>query len=256
MKVSLIGAGRAADFVVQRLTTQGLPVHEIYNRNANSRALRLAEISGAKFISRLEEMDTAVDAVLFAIHDDAIAQVAEKLSFSEETLRISMSGSFRTSELEDGYRWSVFWPVYSLQMGLQYSSSIPIVHSSCPDESLKTKSHILAAKISDQLYVLEEGQRMYAHLSAVVANNFVNFLNKEVFSLLREKDISPLLIQPIMKETLQNSLVWKYDADLTGPAVRNDQATINLHEHLLSETPELLQVYRSMNEAIQIQSKK
>ncbi len=255
MKVSIIGAGKAAWFLAERLRKSGSSLYQVYNRTAD-RGQRLADEYNAEYVENIQNIDLQADALFFAVNDSLLNDLAEDLDFSEDTILVSLSGSRDIASLPYAEQWSVMWPIYSLLPEASDKDDIPLVFTPPVSVSLVEKAHILADALSEKQYILSQKKRLMAHLCAVFANNFVNFLNKEMFTIMKHTQLDNEMMQDIMQSTLKYSLSEKENAALTGPAARKDQDTIEHHIASLDYDPVLQKLYQDITQSIIEKSKK
>ena len=109
----------------------------------------------------------------------------------------------------------------------------------------------LAKKISSSVHFINDDQRKKIHLSAVIINNFVNHLILAAEDLLVHEDIDPLILQPLLKETIRKQKVQgAFDAQ-TGPARRMDTKTMEDHLDLLKQHKTYKAIYTTISKSIQ-----
>jgi len=97
----------------------------------------------------------------------------------------------------------------------------------------------------------------WLHLTGVIVNNFTNHLLALSHQVSKEKGFSFELLRPLINETVKKAFEIDPIAAQTGPAVRFDQNTINLHIHRLKEySPELADIYKALTLSIQSLAKK
>jgi len=92
--------------------------------------------------------------------------------------------------------------------------------------------------------------RKKLHLAAVFTNNFSNFMMTAGESVAREAGIDPVLLRPLMEETVRKALRTGPEAAQTGPAVRHDTGTVKSHIELLSFSPQYQKLYRLVSRMI------
>lgn len=117
------------------------------------------------------------------------------------------------------------------------------------DETLLTLEG-LAHTISDQVVEAGDEQRMKLHLAAVFCNNFVNHLYALAASFCQREGIDFRLLLPLIRETATRLEDLSPEDSQTGPAMRNDRATIEKHLHLLDQHPDLKKVYEMLSQSI------
>ncbi len=249
MKISIIGAGKAAWFLTDRLRQSGISIYQVYNRTID-RGQHFADHFQAEYIEDFRALDLDIDVLFFAISESQIAPLADQMNISTDTLNISLSGSLEINTLPLSKCWAVFWPIYSLVHGAEMKSDIPLVLNLPKEEGLIERAQILANAISNNQYLLDEKKRMVAHLAAVFANNFVNFLNKEMFTIMKEHEVDTAMILDIMESTLDQSIVKQNRTEITGPAARRDQNTMDQHMKILQNDPIIQKLYKNISQSI------
>lgn len=151
---------------------------------------------------------------------------------------------------------AVCWPMQT------FSAKVPPVWKDVPVfiESSNTALQDYLAK----LYVnagsvpqdSTQEQRQYAHLAAVIANNFSNAMFMFASRVLSSKGLNPDLLRPIIKQTIDKLQYVDIENAQTGPAFRNDTVTRDIQIELLKKTPELQQLYEQISTIIPVLFKK
>jgi hypothetical protein len=88
------------------------------------------------------------------------------------------------------------------------------------------------------------------HLSAVFACNFSNHFLRIAKELLQKEGLPFGLLKQLTQETINKSFELGPDKSQTGPAVREDYATMGDHEALLSDQHEWKELYLQISEDI------
>jgi predicted short-subunit dehydrogenase-like oxidoreductase (DUF2520 family) len=101
------------------------------------------------------------------------------------------------------------------------------------------------------IYYANSEQRLRIHLAAVVANNFVNHLFTLSEKLVNESGVSFDILKPMIDAHIEGIHNLSPAHLQTGPAVRNDQTTINQHLELLHSQPEIMKLYQLLTDSIQ-----
>ena len=92
-------------------------------------------------------------------------------------------------------------------------------------------------------------KRKYIHLTAVFACNFVNHLYARAKEISDSQGIPFDYFLPLIDETTQKVRELEPKLAQTGPAIRNDEKVLKLHESLLTDE-EKLKIYKTLNESI------
>ena len=249
--IVLVGSGRVAQHLGNRLIAKGLPVAQVLSRNRDH-ARALGESLHVAWSDRWSDALPDADWVLVAVRDDAIGAVAAQLAqYVSGALVTHTSGATPGSVLAPFFRrYGVFYPLQSFSAERTPDwSGIPF----CVDASMERDIEFLetcAAKIGHRVYRTSDAQRAQLHVAAVFANNFANHCFAIAEKILREKGLPFELLHPLMEETLAKALQNSPEEMQTGPAIRGDVETIKRHLDLLNLHPEWQELYRKMSDSI------
>ena len=244
MKTVIIGSGNVAHHLAKAFTLKNIEVVQLFGRNEE----QLKEISAALEIPYSTEKLEVADFYLIAVSDSAVAEVSKMISF-ENVLVAHTSGSLPIDVLEGNYRKASFYPLqtFSKLKELDYSK-IPFFVEAENEFDLHALKN-LAAAISENVMESSYEKRKYIHLTAVFACNFVNHLYARAKEIADSQQIPFQYFLPLIDETTEKiHTVNPRDAQ-TGPAVRDDERVLKLHEELI-KSEEQLKIYKLMNESI------
>ena len=244
MKIAILGSGNVAYHLAKMFKEKNIPISQIFGRNEKD----LQEIS-EQFEIPFSTTELA-DAELYfiAVNDDAVAAISKNIK-NQNSLVAHTSGSLPKEILEGNYRKASFYPLqtFSKSKMLQYSEIPFFVEAENEADSQILEN--LALKISEKVMKSDYEKRKYIHLTAVFACNFVNHLFARAKEISDSQQIPFHYFLPLIKET--TSKIEKIEPKLaqTGPAIRNDEKILQLHEALITEQ-EHLKIYQVMNESI------
>ena len=244
MKIAILGSGNVAYHLAKMFNEKNIPISQIFGRNEKD----LQEIS-EQFEIPFSTTELA-DAELYfiAVNDDAVAAISKNIK-NQNSLVAHTSGSLPKEILEGNYRKASFYPLqtFSKSKMLQYSEIPFFVEAENEADSQILEN--LALKISEKVMKSDYEKRKYIHLTAVFACNFVNHLFARAKEISDSQQIPFHYFLPLIKET--TSKIEKIEPKLaqTGPAIRNDEKILQLHEALITEQ-EHLKIYQVMNESI------
>ena len=244
MQIVLIGSGNVAFHLAKAFTEAQIPVSQIFGRNTTE----LQKISEQFSIPFSTETLTDGDLYIISVSDSSIAEVSALIK-NENVLVAHTSGSVSCEALSGNYRKSVFYPLqtFSKSKNLDYSK-IPFfidAENENDEEILKN----LASKISKNVMLANDEKRKYIHLTAVFACNFVNHLYARAKEISDSQNIPFDYFLPLIDETTQKIHELEPKLAQTGPAIRNDEKVLKLHESLLTDE-EKLKIYKTLNESI------
>ena len=244
MQIVLIGSGNVAFHLAKAFTEAQIPISQIFGRNTTE----LQKISEQFSIPFSTETLTDGDLYIISVSDSSIAEVSSLIK-NENALVTHTSGSVSREALRGNFRKSVFYPLqtFSKSKNLDYSK-IPffIDAENVNDEEILKN---LASKISKNVMLANDEKRKYIHLTAVFACNFVNHLYARAKEISDSQGIPFDYFLPLIDETTQKIHELEPKLAQTGPAIRNDEKVLKLHESLLTDE-EKLKIYKTLNESI------
>ena len=244
MQIVLIGSGNVAFHLAKAFSEAQIPISQIFGRNTTE----LQKISEQFSIPFSTETLADADLYIISVSDSSIAEVSSLIK-NENALVTHTSGSVSREALSGNFRKSVFYPLqtFSKSKNLDYSK-IPFfidAENENDEEILKN----LASKISKNVMLANDEKRKYIHLTAVFACNFVNHLYARAKEISDSQGIPFDYFLPLIDETTQKVRELEPKLAQTGPAIRNDEKVLKLHESLLTDE-EKLKIYKTLNESI------
>ena len=247
-KVAIVGAGNIAWHLSEIIAKTEVRVSCIASRNY-LHAEKLALLRESK-ATDLKSLCKNVNLVIIAVSDDAIAEVAQQIP-KEDYIVVHTSGSVSIDIFADKFKnFGVLYPIQSFSKSKKVDfKDVPILI-----EGNDTQTSILlesfAKKFSERVEIMDSKKRGSLHLSAVIVNNFVNFLAAKSYEYLESNNIDGSLLQPLMQETIAR-LKTHHPKDVqTGPAKRNDIKIIEKHLKQLESDPNLQSLYRLISQQI------
>ena len=247
-KIAIVGTGNVAHHLSNVFVNKGVEITCIASRNlAHANALAIQRNSSA---SDIESISHDVDLVIISVSDDAVAEVVSKLP-KGDFIVTHTSGSISMDIFK--IKWKNFGVLYPLQ---SFSKSRMVDFNEVPiliegNTTTTTQSLIAFAKrFSPRVVEMDSEKRGKLHLSAVIANNFVNFLATKSYQFLEQNHIDGSLLQPLMKETVARLKKHHPIEMQTGPAKRNDKIVIEKHLKQLESNPKLQSLYRLISQQI------
>lgn len=256
MKISIIGTGNLATHLCRAWAGSSVELRQLVGRSPG-KTERLAALSGAEPLTDFRHFDASVAAVLLAVADDAIEEVAQALaahfgSLEQQPVVAHVSGAtplaiFQSTGLP---HFGVFWPLQSFRSGKEVDfRSVPVCINASDEKAFETL-FLLANNLSGQVCKVSEEQRQLLHLAAVFVNNFTNHLLAISKELTDEAGLPFDLLKPLLQETIDRLDTGQPHELQTGPAIRGDLKTIERHLHLLAAHPEYRQLYALLSQSI------
>lgn len=249
MDIVILGSGNIATHLGRAFKMAGQNIAQVWSRN-NNHAVELADMLAAEAISDMSDLNRSADLYIIAVNDEAIREVALELK-TDDKLVVHTSGTTGLSALEGAStKIAVFYPLqtFSKIKSVDFRQ-IPIaIEANTPDTLLLI--HAIADRLSEKVIEMNSEQRKTLHIAAVFACNFTNHLFGLSKELLDEQNLDFDLLKPLIAETINKIDLNDPVSVQTGPAIRADQATIQAHLDLLSNKPELREIYDKISQSI------
>ncbi|KAA3620921.1 MAG: DUF2520 domain-containing protein [Bacteroidetes bacterium] len=253
-KIVLIGAGNLGYHLGKRLYECKAGLYQIFSRTAKSAEALSLETGNTPFVTDLNEIEKNADLYIIAIKDDAIPEVAEKLHElgKKGNLIVHTSGVTPTNVFQPWFkRYGSFYPFQSFSKDqLPDFSRIPLCYFATK-ESDKAFLNKLGKKLGCKSYEINDLERAVLHVNGVFVNNFTNHLYQISWEIMKRENLSFDLLRPLILETALKVMENAPAEMQTGPAIRNDQQSIQRHIEYLKKFPEYKNVYEVLSKGIE-----
>ena len=238
----MLGAGNVSTHLSRHLHSSGHPISAIYSRNMES-ARMLADELGTIGTSVPGDVPREADFYLVCVPDDAVERVA--LDFRDcQGIWLHTAGAL-AMDLFKGIqpRFGVLYPLQTMSRSrtINLGKTPFLVEGSSPEVTESITE--LAKCITDHVLEISSSRRLVIHLAAVFANNFSNHMVHIAQQILRDQEINPEIMGPILEETFQKIIQVGAGEAQTGPARRNDLETMEKHTEYLKRYPEWEKLY-------------
>jgi predicted short-subunit dehydrogenase-like oxidoreductase (DUF2520 family) len=250
MKVVVLGSGNLATQLSLSLHAKGVNIIQIYSHTKEN-AFILANKINTSFTDKLEQINLDADLYIYALSDRILDSTLLKFPLPANAIHIHTAGSIPITVFEGlALKYGIFYPLqtFSKQRDIDFSQ-IPI----CIEANSKvTENELinLACLLNSKTYLINSEQRKKLHLAAVFACNFSNYMYDLASTILNESGISFEIIEPLIAETASKiKSLSPYNAQ-TGPALRNDEITMEKHLDLLKNDAELSEIYKLLSKNI------
>ncbi len=241
MKVFIIGTGNVATALGKAVVKSGHQMAGVLGRDTKKTSLLATKLK-CKFFTEPKKISLSADIYLVAIKDDAILEVIKTLP-PLKGIVAHTSGASPAGLLKKFSRSGVLYPVQTITKKFPSSfAGVPLCIEGSDESTLK-KLMQFAGSISSEIYVLNSTQRAALHIAAVFANNFSNYLLGIATEILHQQHLPATLLEPLARSTVKSVFENGAETAQTGPAVRNDLATINRHLEFLKNNKEYSAVY-------------
>ena len=249
MRVVIIGAGNVASVFGRLISAASHEIIQVYSRSISS-AQSLGKELGCSFVDNLEAVDLTADIYILAITDNALQNIQDSL-FLGDKLVVHTAGSVSKKVLSNiSSQYGVLYPLQSLRKDQSADQSIIPLLIDANKESVLSIIEQFAFTLSSVVCIVGDDKRLCLHLAAVIVNNFTNHLYTLTAEYCKNERVDFKMLQPIIEQTALR-LRPNLPADLqTGPAIRNDQSTLDKHIQALANHPELKTIYLTFKESL------
>jgi predicted short-subunit dehydrogenase-like oxidoreductase (DUF2520 family) len=250
-ELHLIGAGKLAWSIAQAWKKRGGIVGSVWARNQQQARL-LAEAVGSRLVDNHFTPKQGV--LLLAIKDDALAEFAGKLTAQPELLVLHAAGSQPLDFMRHLPLHGCLWPLQQLLASGNQWETMPLLLEAGNKES-EARLCAFANVLSSKTVLVDYQKRQNYHLAAVWAGNFSQALFQTAYSLLETKGLDPTLLKNMLQQQFQQLFDAPPYLSQTGPARRNDVASMQRHLALMENRPDLQALYQALSSLIQMQAR-
>ncbi|WP_462253027.1 Rossmann-like and DUF2520 domain-containing protein [Ekhidna sp.] len=236
-KVAIIGYGNVGYHLANRISAKRHEVSIFSRTPIEDSVLSMDQLDPNDF-----------DIIILSVPDDIIKEVSDQLAISEAIV-LHTSGSNPIADLSKHAKHGVMYPLqtFSTTKEIDFTSFPIFVEGS--DEG-ERDIFTFVRSFSNDVRLMTSTNRSKLHLAAVFACNFSNHMLHLSEILLADLDMSFQDIQPLVEETLEKAVELNPSNSQTGPAVREDDDTINTHLSMLKDE-KLKSIYQMITDSIQ-----
>lgn len=248
INIVIIGAGNLATNLANALFINNIKIIQIISKSLQNAEL-LAKKVNSKFSDSIDNIEKAH--LVFICTPDAIIEEICETSKLKNKFVVHTAGSVSMDILKKcSINHGVFYPLQTFnKLDLVDFSNIPICIEAS-NEQTKSILKNIAKLISKNVYSINSEQRLKLHIAAVFTNNFINHIMALTNNFIKEENINKNILKPLLGKTFENILTKEPSVIQTGPAIRNDQITINKHLSSLKNNPDLKDLYQEITDSI------
>ena len=249
MDIVLIGSGNVATVLGRKSLEAGHRILQVYSSQETHVNLLSARL-GAKSTTTISGINRKADLMIVALRDAAIAPFMHALGYSD-ALVAHTAGALSISEVRnDGGSYGVLYPLQSLRKEIEVIPPlIMLVDGNKPESTNRLKE--FATTIAETVIEAKDETRLKYHLAGTLVNNFTNHLFTIAESFCEKENISFAVLEPLIEETVMRLRHISPGAAQTGPALRNDEITLQKHRNMLAAYPSILRIYEMFSREIQ-----
>jgi predicted short-subunit dehydrogenase-like oxidoreductase (DUF2520 family) len=241
MDIILIGSGNVATVLGRKSIAAGHRIIQVYSRNG-SHANILATRLGTSSTSYISSIGKKADLMIIALRDTDTVSFVKELG-KVNIIVVHTAGALSINEVRDvSGSFGVLYPLQSLRKEIEIIPPLSILVDG-NDQKTRDQLKKFASTIAETVAEANDENRLKYHLAATLVNNFTNYLFSLAATFCEKENISFPVLQPLMEETVMRLRKVSPLAVQTGPALRNDQSTLEKHRHLLIKYPSISEFY-------------
>lgn len=239
-QIALVGNGLASSFFEAAFSSIGLqPV--VFARTLKKGNLPLESL--------LQDFNS-FDLIVLCVSDSAIAELSAKLTDTRGIVA-HVSGAMPIQSLDKNiHRPAVFYPLMSMKdINVKDLATVPFCLEASTTDDLKFLASLVDS-FGATYFEVDSNKRVSLHLAAVLANNFSNQLYHLASEVLADVDLDFKIMLPMLANALTKLEKHSPFEIQTGPALRNDEITIQKHLELIND-PLSKDIYKLLTQSIQ-----
>ena len=250
MEIVFVGAGRVATHLAKALHAGGHRITAVYSRTMVSAEALAAEVNAVP-TNLIDALPQKADAFILSVKDSVLKDVISELKKGrEQQTFLHTAGSIPMSVFGQHQHCGVFYPMqtFSKEKSVDFSRVHIFVEGS--DAQSLDLARKLAETLSTHVHELTSSERRYLHLAAVFACNFSNHCYALSAQILEAHGLPFESMLPLIKETAEKVETVHPREAQTGPAARRDENVMDAQKALLTDNPQMQQIYEIMSKSI------
>lgn len=252
LKITVIGSGNVGFHLAQRLYNCGHHICQVFSRTP-AKSAHLANLVKSSGISQLKDVSLEADIYILAIKDDSTKIITEEISFlgKYDKLIAHTSGSVSSDIFENHFKhYGIFYPLqtFSTTQKVDFEKLPFCIYGN--NASAQERLLQLAESICPNVYPINDEQRAILHVTAVIVNNFSNYLYGIAHDICKDQAVPFDILKPLIYETVRKIDLSPPQEVQTGPAVRGDLETIAKHIDFLKKYPDHQTLYKLISSGI------
>ena len=251
MKVTLIGSGNLATNLGKAIIKSGHTVVQVFSRTTGNAEL-LANQLNAIPTTNLDDLSDETDVFILSGKDSVLKEIVDAISPAHPNKVIVHTAGSVGIEIFEGnaMHYGVIYPMQTFSKGYEVCFNKIPVFIEYNDPVSQVLVNELAKSLSSSVVELTSQDRKYLHLAAVFSCNFVNHCYALAAHIMESHGMTFDMLLPLIDETARKVHNIHPLKAQTGPAIRYDENIINKHLSLLTDSPDLANIYESMSKSI------
>jgi predicted short-subunit dehydrogenase-like oxidoreductase (DUF2520 family) len=256
-RIGIIGTGKVGCALARLWNQTGYEITAIYNRTPEKAEMLVRHIPSAQVVKSPTVVVEMADIILLTVSDDAISQIANKLSDFDCSGKIVVhtSGAASLDVLQGlvnagaivGSLHPIF-PFADVETAMRdLPSSTFAIEAS--DDLVQQSLTELVESLKGQILLIPSGKKALYHAALAIASNYTVTLyaiaEAILVSLEAERSVADNALNVLVEATLKNILEQGIPQALTGPLTRADVGTIQAHLNAIDDDM-LRNVYKGL----------
>jgi predicted short-subunit dehydrogenase-like oxidoreductase (DUF2520 family) len=250
MNIVIIGTGNVGTVLGKKFKEAGHHIVQVFGRDASA-ASRLAYQFDTESTNYWSVITKNADFYLIAVADDAISEVAKHVHVPGKLVAHTAASVTKDALKTMSHHYGVFYPLQSLRKDMDDLPEIPVFIDASDDATRKKLEQLARSITKEKVIVAGDKERLKLHVAAVIVSNFTNHLYKLAEDYCKNEGLDFQQLLPLIEETAERLKTISPSAAQTGPAIRQDQPTIEQHLVVLEKYPHLKKIYEIITESIQ-----
>ncbi|MDA3866839.1 MAG: DUF2520 domain-containing protein [Salinivirgaceae bacterium] len=244
--ISVIGAGNVATSLVPALLKSGYPIKLLAART-EKHLKDLAKRHNLPYTTDITA--TSADVIIICTSDNSIEKVAATLPSKPNQLVLHTAGSVSLNTISQYHAHSgVLYPLqtFSAERTIPFSE-VPL----CIETHQKSdfvQINAIATSISQKVRTIDSSERLKIHTAAVFVCNFTNLMYSYGADIMENAGLDFEILRPLIEETTRKATTHNPKKVQTGPALRMDTSTMEMHEKQLDEP--MAKIYKVLSQWI------
>lgn len=249
MNIVIIGTGNTATVLGRKFLEAGHSIVQVAGRDAGKTSA-LATLLKAAPVTDWKKITHEADVYLLAVSDEAMEVLAAEIKLPGRVVAHTAASVSREVLKTVSPHYGVFYPLQTLRKETSRLPVIPVLIDGSDAETKKILKELAASISSQEVLEANDAQRMKLHIAAVIVSNFTNYLYSVAAAYCSKEGLDFKQLLPLIEETALRLLDMSPHQAQTGPARRQDEATIQKHLALLEQHPNAKKLYQFLSAAI------
>lgn len=254
MEIGIVGAGRVGCSIGKYLKEHGAAVAGYYSKSRESVEFAATFTNTAAFPS-LGELVEAVSMIFITTPDDEIRPVWEKIVRQPIQGKIichfsgSLSSVVFSGREQAGASGCSVHPMYAFSSKeTSWQQLNQVLFTMEGDSHALDRAGRVLAQTGLRYFVIDSAKKERYHAAASMVSNMMIALYQMSVDMLQdcgfEEAAARILLEPLVRNNIENLLATSPEQALTGPIERNDVETVRKHLAVLTEAER--EVYTSL----------